>query len=236
MEVKPVAVARSNGTNIDFLQKSQGKNAHDFYDSMNLGIFSNGDLAKVQIMTKICDDMAQCYDAVIDEQNEYLLEIDTQLGEIDKLQAELEAEVKERKAERDKIISAAGDEGLSDDDKAEVEKLNSEINGMTSETNSKIGDLNGKVTGASQKAASNADRAETAKDYANTTIEKGEPLANMQDKTKSFWRKLSGSWDKSKERAVGNEAIEAGNNLLTQVQTSSNIEKQVASRRIKKSV
>ena len=52
-------------------------------------------------------------------------------------------------------------------------------------------------------------------------------IANTKDKRKTVWRKLFGSWNKSAEREAGKKAVEAGNNLLDQVETVKASEKEI---------
>ena len=83
------------------------------------------------------------------------------------------------------------------------------------------------VNKVTTKLESTTSKAKIATDYGNTAIEKGTPLANTKDKRKSFWRKLSGSWNQAAKREAGNKAIEAGNDLLNQVETVKNSEKEI---------
>ncbi len=73
----------------------------------------------------------------------------------------------------------------------------------------------------------NASKAKIATDYGETAIEKRALLANTKDKCKSFWRKITGSWNKSATRKAANEAIDAGNNLLEKVETTSKNEAEI---------
>ena len=101
------------------------------------------------------------------------------------------------------------------------------INEIKEDTNIKIADINSKVDSTNEKAKGHRSKAEIATDYGETAVEKGTSLAETQDKRKSFWRKLSGSWNKSAEREAGKKAVEAGNNLLDQVETVKASEKEI---------
>lgn len=203
---------------------------------LNGCIFDGSDVMKANNMTKICEEMSKTYEQIIEDQNAYQIEIDTQLDEIEKLKQELEQKVKEREAEKEKLVTAAGEDGLSDEDRAKCDALDSEIKGFTDDANTKIGGLNDKVNTASSSAKSDLNKADIATDYGQTALEKGEPLANMQDKRKSFWRKTFGGWNKAAEREAGKKLVDAGNTLLEQVQTSSDIEKEINKKVPKKSV
>lgn len=233
----------------DVWKVTQNLNAETFYNHSNvLGSELEGitgrtamrlyisDVEKANNMTKVCEEMSKTYDQIIDDQNDYQMEVDAQLAEIEKLQLELERKVNEREAEKEKLVQAAGDEGLSDEDKEKFGALNDEIKGLTNDTNSQITGLNDKAVTAANGAKSDLNKAEIATKYGEKALEKGEPLTNMKDKKKSFWRKTFGGWNKAPEREAGKKLVSAGTTLLEQVQTSSDIEKEINKKLPKKSV
>lgn len=185
------------------------------------------DVKAANILTKMCNEMSADYEQIIDDQNEYLTEIDAQINEIEVLQKELEAQIKEQETEREKLLANAGNDGLSEEDEAKVNAINSGIEALNDNAASKIGVISSNIKNNSSKLESTTSKAEIATDYGNTAIEKGTPLANTKDKRKSFWRKLSGSWNQAAKREAGNKAIEAGNGLLNQVETVKNSEKEI---------
>ena len=199
--------------------------ATDFYNKIERGI--GGSFFAVNMLTVACEIMSSSYDQIIDDQNEYITEIDAQINEIETLQKELDAKIKEQEAERNKILSNAGNDGLSEEDEAKVNTINSEIEALNGDANAKIGSISSDIKGSSSKLENTTSKADIATDYGNTAVEKGTPLANTKDKRKSFWRKLSGSWNKSAEREAGKKAVEAGNNLLDQVETVKASEKEI---------
>ena len=199
--------------------------ATDFYNKIERGI--GGSFFAVNMLTVACEIMSSSYDQIIDDQNEYITEIDAQINEIETLQKELDAKIKEQEVERNKILSNAGNDGLSEEDEAKVNTINSEIEALNGDANTKIGSISSDIKGSSSKLESTVSKADAATDYGNTAVEKGTPLANTKDKRKSFWRKLSGSWNKSAEREAGKKAVEAGNNLLDQVETVKASEKEI---------
>ena len=199
--------------------------ATDFYNKIERGI--GGSFFAVNMLTVACEIMSSSYDQIIDDQNEYITEIDAQINEIETLQKELDAKIKEQEAERNKILSNAGNDGLSEEDEAKVNTINSEIEALNGDANAKIGSISSGIKGSSSKLENTASKANIATDYGNTAVEKGTPLANTKDKRKTVWRKLFGSWNKSAEREAGKKAVEAGNNLLDQVETVKVSEKEI---------
>ena len=119
---------------------------------------------------------------------------------------------------------------MSEEDEAKVNSIEDEISGLTEDTNIKIADINSKVDSTSEKAKGHRSKAEIATDYGETAVEKGTPLAETQDKKKSFWRKTFGGWNKSAEREAGKKAVEAGNDLLEQVATATDVEDKIKAR------
>ena len=202
-------------------------NASDMYQITKSMLFFGSDIMAANRLTNMCNQMSLSYDQIIDDQNEYITEIDAQINEIETLQKELDAKIKEQEAERNKILSNAGNDGLSEEDEAKVNTINSEIEALNGDANAKIGSISSDIKGSSSKLESTVSKADAATDYGNTAVEKGTPLANTKDKRKSFWRKLSGSWNKSAEREAGKKAVEAGNNLLDQVETVKTSEKEI---------
>ena len=202
-------------------------NASDMYQITKSMMFFGSDIMAANRLTNMCNQMSSSYDQIIDDQNEYITEIDAQINEIETLQKELDAKIKEQEAERNKILSNAGNDGLSEEDEAKVNTINSEIEALNGDASAKIGSISSDIKGSSSKIENTVSKANIATDYGNTTVEKGTPLANTKDKRKTFWRKLFGSWNKSAEREAGKKAVEAGNNLLDQVETVKASEKEI---------
>lgn len=201
-------------------------NASDMYQITKSMLFGS-EIMAANRLTNMCNQMSSSYEQIIDDQNEYITEIDAQISEIETLQKELDAKIKEQELERNKILSNAGNDGLSEEDEAKVNTINSEIEALNGDANAKIGSISSGIKGSSSKLENTASKANIATDYGNTAVEKGTPLANTKDKRKTVWRKLFGSWNKSAEREAGKKAVEAGNNLLDQVETVKVSEKEI---------
>lgn len=199
------------------------------YETRYLGVVQT-DITKANTLANICKAMSETYSQIVDDQNEYLVEVDEEMKEIEALQQELEAKIKAQEAERNKILEAAGHDGLSEEDEAKVNSIEDEISGLTEDTNTKIADINSKVDSTSEKAKGHRSKAEIATDYGETAVEKGTPLSEMKDKRKSFWRKAFGGWNKSAEREAGKAAVDAGNDLLEQVATATDVEDKIKAR------
>ena len=204
----------------DVWKIAENTKADKMYSIIKLTSFGSNILA-AERLTSMCNQMSNTYDQIIDDQNDYEMEIDAQLEEIETLKKDLEEKIQAQEAERQKILEAAGNDGLTKEDESKIQTIDAEIASLNGDTNSKISAIGSKVDDTSSKEKDNASKAEIATDYGETAIEKGTPLANTKDKRKSFWRKLSGSWNKAATRKAGNDAIDAGNNLLEKVATTS---------------
>ena len=134
--------------------------ATDFYNKIERGI--GGSFFAVNMLTVACEIMSSSYDQIIDDQNEYITEIDAQINEIETLQKELDAKIKEQEAERNKILSNAGNDGLSEEDEAKVNTINSEIEALNGDANAKIGSISSDIKGSSSKLESTVSKADAA--------------------------------------------------------------------------
>lgn len=204
----------------DVWKIAENTKADKMYSIIKLTSFGSNILA-AERLTSMCNQMSNTYDQIIDDQNDYEMEIDAQLEEIETLKKDLEEKIQTQKVERQKILETAGNDGLTKEDESKIQTIDAEIASLNGDTNSKISAIGSKVDDTSSKEKDNASKAKIATDYGETAIDKGTPLANTKDKRKSFWRKLSGSWNKAATRKAGNDAIDAGNNLLEKVATTS---------------
>ena len=121
-------------------------------------------------------------------------------------------------------IGPRADGTITEEEEAELAAKSEQLISLKKDFDKQITDKNNEANDIGKKATSLGDNSKIkiATDYGETALEKGQPLAETEDLTKSFWRKLSGSWDKSGVRKAGNDLIDAGNNLLDKVNTTTN--------------
>lgn len=211
----------------DVWKIGQDIKAADFYKGIEKMLFSSERVA-AKAIAGICDKMAETYEQAIDEQNEYLLEVEELNQEIEELKKELEAEVEARNNEIDELNSKTNEDGTFEDGVSdsigqkedEIAQLNSEFGSLIS---AKSAEIDASVNNSKQVRS----KEKIATDYGETAVEKGQPLAETKDKRKSFWRKLTGSWDKSATREAGQKAVDSGNNLLEKVGISAEIDNEI---------
>ncbi len=226
----------------DVWKIGQDVKADKFYDEAKYFIpgskmFGKSEVLAANRLTAVCNEMSKTYDQIIEDQNDYLVEIDASLDEISGLEYDLEAKVKQLEAEIEELLKKKEDGTITPEEEAELETKNAEISNLTSQTNTQIADKNNELTKTVDKAgeADRKSKAEIATNYGETAVDKGQPLSETKDKKKSFWRKLFGGWNKQAERDAGKKLLEAGSGLLEQVQNSSDIDNEIA-KKTKKSV
>ena len=211
----------------DIWKVGQDTKAADFYENSKRIGFIKSDIIAAKIMANVCNKMAESYEDIVQDQNEYLVEINNELEEIELLQKELDAQILQQEKERNSILSKSEDEELSEEDNAKLNEIGENISKLTNDSSAKINDINTDIQKKGSLVEGNSSKKAIALDYGNTAIEKGTPLANTKDKTKSFWRKTFGGWNKAATREAGKAAVDAGNSLLEQVQTSESVEKEI---------
>ncbi len=192
--------------------------------------FLGDEIFAANMLTATCNEMAKNYDQIIEDQNDYLVDIDTSLDEISGLEADLEVKIKQLEKEIEELLKKKEDGTITEEEEAELVSKNGEINNLTSQTEAMITAKNAELTKTTEKAGETDRKAksEIAKNYGETALEKGQPLSETKDKKKTFWRKLFGGWNKQAERDAGKKLLEAGNGLLEQVSTSSEIDNKIA--------
>lgn len=226
----------------DVWKIGQDVKADKFYDEakyVNPGckIFGKSEILAASRLTAVCNEMSKTYDQIIEDQNDYLVDIEVSLDEITGLESDLEAKIKQLEAEIEELLKKKEDGTITPEEEAELQAKNAEINNLTSQTNTQIAAKNDELTKTTDKAgeADRKSKAKIATNYGETAVEKGQPLSETKDKKKTLWRRIAGSWNKQAERDAGKKLLEAGNGLLEQVQTSSDIDSKIA-KKTKKSV
>lgn len=218
---------------IDIWKIGQYMKADEYYKVspfINGCILFSNDVMKANNLAKICNEMSKSYDQIIEDQNDYIVDIDVSLGEISTLEANLEEKIKQLEKEISKLLEKKDNGTITEEEEAELSSKITELDNLKTQGNTEIAQKRGEV-GKTTDDAQEADRKSKSKiatDYGETALEKGQPLSETKDKRKSFWRKIFGGWNKQAERDAGNRLLEAGNGLLEQVSTSSNLDKEIA--------
>lgn len=219
----------------DVAKVGQDSEARKIYDMFKKMPICGGEITAANVLTDICNKMAKDYDQIIADQNDYLVDIEVSLDEISDLEADLETKVEQLEKEQEELLKKKEGGTITEEEEAELLAKNDEITNLNTQAKTQIDTKNNEINKTTQEAGKKEDIAAKAKDYGETAIEKGQPLSETKDKKKSFWRKLFGGWNKQAERDAGKKLLEAGNGLLEQVNTSSEIDNEIA-KKTKKSV
>ena len=175
--------------------------------------FLKGEKNAVKQLTLACAQMIVAYNEVINDQNDYMIEIDDINQKINNINSEYEEKIEALKKEIDELKQKEYDGTLTDEEKeqlyAKCNELNELVNFYNTSSNSEIEELNKKNQ---QRKANYLKKEGIATDYGETTVEKGTPLANTEVKG-GFFRKLFGTTGKDKKEA-GEKAVKIGNELL----------------------
>ncbi len=216
----------------DVWKIGQDMKADEFYKRSPLfnGCHWGGnDVMKANNLAKICNEMSNTYDQIIEDQNSYIVDIDASLDEISTLETNLEEKIKQLEKEISELLEKKDKGTITEEEEAELSSKITELDNLKAQGNTEIAQKKGEVvkTTDSAQETERKSKAEIATDYGETALEKGQPLSETKDKRKSFWRKAFGGWNKQAERDAGNKLLEAGNGLLEQVSISSNLDKEI---------
>lgn len=177
----------------------------------------------------ICKEMVATYEQVIEDQNEYVLEIELGADELQNLEDSIEAKIKKLEAEIAELNKKKENGTITSEEEVLLASKFEELDSLKQSANNKV---EGKSLSLQclVEDANNMEqktKATIATDYGETAIEQGEPLTQVKDKRKSFWRKLFGTWNKSKTREFGHKLVDTGTELLDKVDTSKNTSKKI---------
>ena len=210
-------------------QIGQEKNAATFYDNMKKMIFIGSELYAIGALTGMCNTMNSEFDEITNDENNYLIELDSIENDISAAKNELAQKIAELKAQIDKLEKKYDNGTITDKELEELKQKKQELNILVSDGNSYIDSMNSDAKTKGQEVIkTHESKIKVAEDYGNVTLEKGTPLAETKVKG-GFFRKLFGTTGKDKKKA-GEKAVEAGNNLLDKVNVSKDLEKNIKTR------
>ena len=203
------------------------KSAKEVYEHMkqtfNVMPLYDGELTANIILKDICERFAENYEQIIVDQNEYEVDIEENIEEIENLEEDIQAKIKKLEAEIAELNKKKENGTITKEEEALLASKNTELEGLYAKSKNEVNEHQEEID-EKVKNAENSEhktKAQIATDFGELAIEKGEPLTQVQDKRKSFWRKLFNTWDKSGTREFGQEMVDAGNNLLDKVAIAS---------------
>lgn len=209
-------------------------NAQLMYKNIELnGIGDNficpvrGEVVAVKQLTNICNQMSEAYDEVLDDQNDYLIEVEAEAADFENLKEDINEKIKTLYKEIKALEQKEQNGTITEEEQKELEDKKGELKVLMADSDTQIED---KTKAAKEKSEKRTEKhkskADIARNYGEVTVEKGTPLAETKVKTKSFWRSIFGGTGRDKKEA-GDRAVEAGNNLLDKVNESAEIDKNI---------
>ena len=218
----------------DIWQVGQKLSAEELYSKPYLNIDNNFVIGGSGGLLIACKQMTETYEQIIDDQNDYVIEIEAGSQELQLLEKHLQDVVERLKAEIEELNKKKENGTITEDEEALLASKVNELNALTKKSDKEIEDKIVKVQGLVVTIQNNEHKTKTAiaTDYGETTIEKGESLTQVQDKKKTFWRRLFKTWDKSGTRGFGEKMIDAGEELLDKVNTAEDANKKIATFKI----
>ena len=211
----------------DIWDAARNCNAEDLYQA-GKNIPWGNDAIAASFLATACEKMTLTYNNIVDDKNEYLTDIQDQLDEITELQKELELEIQRKEAEQEEILTKTQNEELSEEDSAKVQELSSDMDELSKTFNAKIDAKKSEINTKKTESEHNNSKEKIATDYGNTAVEKGQVLAETEIKD-TFLRRLFGTTGK-REKAAGERAVEAGEELLEQVGNVNGITNEISSK------
>jgi len=209
----------------------QETSAEDYYKNIrekgiNGCIFQRSETIAVSQLTNVCQAMIDAYNDIVEDQNEYQLEIDEIMKRAENTANDIQERIEKLLAEINELKQKEENGTLTEEEKGQLlvklgqlrdlEDL-AAVNNKTE--NDKVNEKNDELK------FENRSKEKIATEYGETTVEKGTPLANTEVKG-GFFRKLFGSTGKHKKE-VGEKAVQVGNNLLSKVSESVQIQNEI---------
>lgn len=196
----------------------QQTNAQNLYASIKDGIkIGTGELLAVKHLTNICDKMSEAFGEIIDDQNEYLIEIEGEAAELESLKDDIDEKLiklyNEIKAQEKK----EQDGSITEEEKQELEAKKSELKAFMKDSDSKIAEKSESFKSKDNtKLNESKSKMSIAKNYGEVTVEKGSAIADSEYEVKLWF----GGSVRLNTTNLGKTAVDAGNNLLDKVETS----------------
>ena len=211
--------------NGNFAQMPNASEMYDKMSSMPYMVFGKSEIYAVNNLAIICEAMKKDYEQIVDDETEYILDIQEQQQAIEVAQAALNDEIENLENRRIELTAKYADGTITDEEYTELKGISGEIDGLAASADSKIEASNNSINNTVVQSKNVCSKREAAEDYGNVTLEKGQPLAETEVKG-GFFRKLFGKTGKNKKEA-GERAVKAGTELLQEVGVSVELEAEI---------
>ena len=209
----------------DVWKIGQETGAGKYFENVQKSLF-NLEVLAVKKLTKICEEMSNEFNTIIEDQNEYLIELEEDAKELQIYKNESEQKIETLFAEIKTLEQKEQDGNITEEEQKELEAKKGEFDTLNKDSKAEINSKSANIATKSQsKVNEYKTKTDIALDYGEVTVEKGTPLAETEVKG-GFFRKLFGTTGEGKKR-IGEEAVAAGNNLLDKANESVGIEKNI---------
>ena len=176
-----------------------------------------------------CEVITKNYEQIIEDQNDYVVEIEDSIEELENIEEDIQAKIKKLEAEIAELNQKKEAGTITSEEETQLESKTNELNSLQVESEEDVNEQQKEVDDKIENIENteHKSKAEIATEFGDFAIEKGTELTQVKDKRKSFWRKLFNTWDKSGTRAFGQKLINAGEGLLEKVSYTDSTEERI---------
>ena len=208
---------------LDILKLGQGQSAEKFYENVKNNTIFKSEVFAVKVLTQVCESMINSYDEILQDQNDYITELEVELDDLSSFKAEQNEKLQKLFEEIKALEQKEQDGTITEEEKKELDEKKTEYGSLTNNINTSVSDKNDKIKEMqSQQNDKYRSKVNIAKNFGEITVEKGTPLAETEVKG-GFFRKLFGTTGIDKKEA-GENAVKVGNELLDNVAESNNVD------------
>lgn len=200
---------------------------HNNYDKARCkyGIF-NSRLALGEALLETCKEISNDYDTIVDEQEEYLVEMDNLLEDINSLSNEEREKIEKQQKEIEELEAKKKDGTITEEEDKELAEKKSEVVILINNNENSIKTKTTEVENVQAKSDISRSKEKVAENWGNTTINEGKEYASEDDGHGLFGTGLFAS-DNSDIRELGEDMMKTGNNLLEKVGKSVDIDEEI---------
>ncbi len=196
--------------------------AQDYYKKVEENVPAHSEVIAVKVLTNTCEDMSADFDELLEDENNYEIELDSLYDEFDNFEESSEDKIKTLLSEIQILERKEKDGTITEEEQKELDAKRTEFQSLNAEVQSKTKEQSDSINAKSENISSAikdiSTKEKMAKNFGEFLIEKGTPLAETEVSS-GFFKKLFGNTGADKKEA-GDNALKAGNVLLGKVRNS----------------
>ena len=215
-----VRLKRGFNMSVDIWQIGEQIKASDYYNYAKNNVKQNfqawfltgrayNEAQATKQLANICDAMSTSYDQIINDQNEYVIELNEDLTDFEELKESIDEKIEQLYSEI-KILGKKEEDGtITEEEQKELNIKRGELSSYMSDADKQINEKqnNIKSKNIDSQISSFSSKEAIAKDYGETTVEKAEEHLSSLHLFDDIYR----------------IALQSGNNLLDKVEKSTEI-------------